>query len=61
MDFGAIVFFGAIAFILWAVADNFIGEASDDKKASFKVWVLAGAIGLGIWVLMNVSNAIFPQ
>jgi len=60
MEFGTIVFFGAIAFLLWAVADNFIGEESDNKKASFKVWVLAGVIGLGIWVLMNVSNDIFP-
>ena len=61
MDFGAIFLIGAIAFILWAVADNFIGGVNDDKKASFKVWLLAGAIGLGIWVLMNVSNDIFPQ
>jgi len=61
MDFGTIVFFGVIAFLLWAVADNFIGEESGNKKANFKVWVLAGVIGLGIWVLINVSNDIFPQ
>ena len=61
MDFGAIVFFGIIAFILWAVADNFIGVVNGKKKDNLKVWLLAGVIGLGIWVLMNVSNDIFPQ
>ena len=61
MDFGAIVFLVSIAFILWAVADNFIGEQSGNKRASFKVWLLAGAIGLGIWLLMNISNETFPQ
>lgn len=61
MDFGLIFLIGAFAFILWSVADNFIGEESGNKKADVKVWLLAGAIGLGIWVLMNVSNDIFPQ
>jgi hypothetical protein len=58
MDFGAIFLIGAIAFILWAVADNFIGGASDDKKASFKVWLLAGAIGLGILALFTMGEVI---
>jgi hypothetical protein len=58
MDFGAIFLIGAIAFILWAVADNFIGGVNDDKKASFKVWLLAGAIGLGILVLFTMGEVI---
>jgi hypothetical protein len=65
MDFGTVLFFGVIAFVLWAVADNFIGGESGDKKedrkTNFRVWLLAGAIGLLIWVLANVSNEIFPQ
>jgi hypothetical protein len=58
MDFGTIFLIGAIAFILWAVADNFIGGVNDDKKASFKVWLLAGAIGLGILVLFTMGEVI---
>ena len=61
MEIGTIIGFGIIAFILWAVADNFIGEESDNKKANFKVWLLAGAIGIGVVLLATVSDVIFPQ
>ena len=57
MDLGLIFGLGLLAFLLWIVADNLRGEPDNQPK----VFLLAGVIGLGIWVWMVVANGTFPR